>query len=128
MIREDLLNQELNHYRKHDNQMNPIKYNRNFIFNLFRKYKEYGMTENSYCCYGEETCCWQEIMEEGNWNLTLSMIRKDILYLFKNIRHILRSSRKYGERMYMYQNKDCCYIYIYTRDLIQKDYAIWFKR
>jgi hypothetical protein len=85
------------------------------------------MVESSYCCQGEEQCCWQEIIEEGNWDLTLDSIKKSILYLFKNIKQELRSRRKYGNRMYMYQDKDCCYMHIYGRDLFQADYDIWFK-
>ena len=127
MIRQDLLNKELEFYKRRNKELKPIKYNRDTIFNLFRKYKNYGMTENSYCCHGEEFCCWQELVEEGNWNLTLRAVRGDILRNLRYARYFIRN-RKSGDRMYMYQDKDCCYIYIYCRDIfeIQTDYAIWF--
>jgi hypothetical protein len=128
MIRQDLLDKELDYYRKLGKELKPVKFNRDHIFNLFKKYQKYGMTESSYCCHGEEQCCWIEVVEDGNWELTLPKIRRNILYLFNNIKYELRSRRIYGNRMYMYQDKECCHIYIYSRDLFDVDYDIWFKK
>ena len=106
MINKKLLNEELDDYKiRMKVELKPVKYNRNLIFNLFRKYTNYSMTENSYDCYGEEKCCWQELIEEGNWNLTLESVRTSILGTFKEIRHCLRSRRKLGNRLYMYKDK-----------------------
>jgi len=127
MVRQELLNKELDYYRELGKELKPVKLNLDHVFNLFKKYKKYGMTESSYCCNGEEERCWMEVIEEGNWDLTLLMVRKYIWHLFKNIKYELRSRKVFGNRMYMYQDKDCCYIYIYGRDLFQVDYDIWFK-
>lgn len=127
MINKKLLNEELDDYKiRMKVELKPVKYNRNLIFNLFRKYKNYSMTENSYDCYGEEECCWQELIEEGNWNLTLKSVRASILGTFKEIRYYLCNRRNLGNRLYMYKDKNCCYIYIYLRDVIKTDYHIWF--
>lgn len=127
MVREKLLESELNTYIKQGMCLKPKKFNKDEFFNLFKKYKYYGMTENSYCCYGEERCCWQEPTEEGVWDLTLKEVKSIILDTIKDIKHEVRC-RKDGDRFYIYKNKDCCFIYIYARDTIHKtDYRIWFS-
>lgn len=128
MLRDDLLQEELKNYKeRYGVELKPIRYNRNVIFNLFRKYKNWGSTVCSYCCYGEEQCCWYDPFEEGIWDLSLQRVREIILAHFKGTKHITRSIRKYKHRMYIYQDKDRCYIYIYCRDLFHADYHIWFN-
>lgn len=126
-INKELLQKELDRYKERGIDLKPIRYNRDFVFNLFRKYKYYGMTENSYCCYGEESCCWQEIIEEGVNGLTLKDVRNDILYNLKYIKNTLRS-KKIGYRMFVGQKDKDYTIYIYARDTeVQTDYHIWFS-
>lgn len=85
------------------------------------------MIENSYCCYGEEDCCWQEVVEEGVWGFTLKDIRSGILYNLKYIKNTLRS-KKIGYRMFVGQKDKDYTIYIYARDTeVQTDYHIWFS-
>jgi hypothetical protein len=127
VIKENLLMEKLISYKENNLNLNPIRYNRNFVFNLFKEYKEFGMTEHSYCCYGEETSCWCEVVEKGVWDLNLKEVRSNILSAIKGIKHILRSIHKYGNRMYIYKDKSKCCIYIYCRDLFQIDYHIWFS-
>jgi hypothetical protein len=128
VLRQDLLQNELDNYKTNEKiELKPLKYNRNKFFDLFKKYKRWGMTEQSYCCYGEEQCCWYDPYEEGIWNLSLHQIRKIILNDIKSLQYIIRSIRKYGHRMYVYQDKNRCYIYIYCRDVFQRDYHIWFS-
>ena len=128
MVRKDLLNKELKWYKEHGfSEMKSRKFNKNYFYKLLKKYKFCGMTENSYCCYGEEHCCWQELVEDGVWDLTYKSVRYSIWDLIKSIRHELRC-KKYGDRLYMYEDKDNCYVYIYARDTdFKNDYFIWFS-
>lgn len=129
MIRMDLLGKELEVYKKQGKELLPQKYQSDKVFNLFRKYKHFGMIEYSYCCYGEERNCWMEIVEEGVWFLTLKQVRRNIIDTLKSLKDILRGRKKHGNRYYVYQDKHCCYIYIYARDLknVQADYLVWFS-
>lgn len=120
-----LLQKELNRYKKN---LTFTKYNKDLFPNLFKKFKYYGMVEDSYCCYGKEFCCWQEVVEEGVWDATLGMVKRNILDNIHYIQKYLYNPRKYGKRLYMYEDKNCCEIYIYTRDLIKEDFAIWFNK
>lgn len=127
IVRKDLLNIELDFYKKIGAELKPVKFNKNKFHNLAKKYKYSSMTENSYCCYGEEKLCWQELIEEGNWDLTQIRVTDIIKSIFKNIKHIARD-RSQGDRCYMYKSKDECYIFIYARDTeLQTDYNISFS-
>ena len=124
MIRKDLLEKEL---EWSGIKLKPKKFNRDEVYNLFKKYKNYGMTESSYCCSGEVNCCWQELIEEGVWLLTLEDVRNNIWSNIKYFKHYIRS-RKDGDRFYMYKDKEKCLIYIYARDTeLQMDLNIWFS-
>lgn len=126
MIREELLNKELAEYKRRGLNLSPKKFNKNEFYNLFKKYRYYGMTENSYCCYGEECCCWQELTEEGIHDLSLKEVKTYMTDVIKNIKHVLRC-KKDGNRFYIYKNKTNCFIYVYARDTIHKtDFKIWF--
>ena len=126
MINKKLLNKELEWYKEHRKELNPIKFNKNKYYNLFKKYKNYGMTENSYCCYGQEQCCWQELTEEGINRLTLPKVRTEMKFSKWNLHDI--KSRKSGNRVFMYKDKEVCYIFIYLRDTeYETDYHIWFS-
>lgn len=127
MINEKLLNKEIENYKRRNIDLKPSKYNRNKIFNMFKKYKYFGITKDSFCCYGEEHCCWQDVIEDGVWNYNLKYVRIDILYTLKNLRHIIRN-KKQGNRYFICENEKGFYIYIYARDTnLKKDFHIWFS-
>jgi len=127
IVRKDLLEKELEFYKKTRIELKPVKFNKNKFYNLAKKYKYSSMTENSYCCYGEEKLCWQELIEEGNWDLTQIRITDIIKTTLKEIKHIARD-RSQGNRCYMYKSKDECLLFIYARDTeIETDYHIWFS-
>lgn len=122
---KQLLQKELDNYKEN---LVFTKYNKDLFPRLFKKFKNCGMVENSYCCYGKEFCCWQEVIEEGVWNATLGMVKHNILNDIHYIKKYLYNTRKYGKRLYKYEDDNYCQIYIYTRDLIKIDYAIWFNK
>jgi hypothetical protein len=129
MVNQELLNKEIEEYRKVQKvDIKEIKASKDFfkifIPNLFKEYKWYTMTENSYCCYGEEHCCWQELIEEGNWDLTLKDVRMAIIESIKDSKKHLY----HGGRLFMYKDADKCYLYIYCRDKIKTDFHIWFYK
>lgn len=127
MINKEFLKEELDRYSNTGIILKPVKYNRDTIYNLFKKYKQYGMTENSYCCYGECQCCWQDPFAEGIWGHTLKQVKEIMLNDFKYIKQDIRSVKKNQHRMYMYKDKNKCFIYIYGRDLFSADYHMWFS-
>lgn len=129
MVNQRLLDNELEFYKKQKISMKTIKYTKDLFPKLFEKYNYYGMTEDSYCCRGLEHCCWQELVEEGVWDYTLEEVKSNILRNIKNAKKYLYNGRKYGgNRLYICDNKDGCYVYIYLRDIIKEDYQIWFSK
>lgn len=126
MVIQELVNKELEYYLKQNKALKLTPYNKELINRLFKKFSNYSMTESSYCCDGIEHCCWQELIEEGNWGLTLKWVKYDILKNIKSIKKYLYNPKMNGNRFYMYEDEKCCRIYIYARDLYQQDYDIWF--
>lgn len=128
MVNNRLLNEELKNFDvKMKVKMKSIKYNKDLFPNLFKKFNEFGMVEFSFCCYGLEQSCWAEVVEEGNWNLTLEEVKHQILINLKECKKFLYNGRKYGaNRLYIGEKDGVCYIYIYLRDILSMDYSIWF--
>lgn len=129
MVNNRLLKKELERYDVRDSsKLKPVKYNKDLFNRLFEKYDDFGMVENSYCCYGLETCCWQEIVEWGVWDLELKDVKELILRDIKHAKKYLYNGRKYGHnRLHMYEDNEKCHIYIYLRDITGCDYSIWFE-
>lgn len=127
MVIQELANKELEYYLKQNKELKLVSYNKELINSLFKKYSNYGMTESSYCCRGIEQCCWQELVEEGSWGLTLKQVKVSILFNIKAIKKHLYNPKMNGNRFYMYEDENCCHIYIYARDLYKEDYDIWFN-
>lgn len=129
MVNDKLLEKELEWYKNKNIDMKPVKYTKDIFKDLFEKYNNYVMTEYSYCCYGLETCCWAEVVEEGNWDLTLEQIKSDILINIKECKKYLYNGKKYGNnRLYIGEKGGACYVYIYLRDKLWTDYSIWFNK
>lgn len=127
MVNVRLLEKALEEYKKDGIDMQPIKYTKELFKNLFDNNKDYGMFEYLYCCYGLEQSCWVEVVEEGNWDLTLEQVKIDILKNIKKNRKYLYNEKKYGKnRLYIGEKDSLCYVYIYLRDQISVDYLIWF--
>lgn len=125
MVKQDLLNKALE-WVGNGKELKPMKYNRDFVYNLFKKYKNYGMTISSYCCYGDEQCCWQDPYAEGIWSMNLKEVKNVMWDNIKSIQPYIRERRK-GERFYIYKDNNICIIYIYCRDNSEVDYYLWFS-
>ena len=129
MVNKRLLNEELKGYYDENIKMTPIKYNKDLFKTIFNKYNEFAMTESWYCCYGLERCCWKELIEDGNWDLTLEKVKHNILRSIKQCKKYLYNGRKYGkDRLYIGEKDGCLYVYIYLRDVLKVDYHIWFTK
>lgn len=129
MVNDKLLEKELEWYKNKNIDMKPVKYTKDIFKDLFEKYNNYGMTEHSYCCNGLERSCWVEVVEEGNWNLTLNQVKSDILRNIKESKKYLYNGKKYGRnRLYIGEKDGVCYVYIYLRDKLWTDYSIWFDK
>lgn len=127
MVNNKLIEKELKWYKDRDIDMKPIKYTKNIFKNIFNKYNDYGMCEHSYCCHGLEHSCWAEVVEEGNWDLTLEEVKRNILINIKECKKYLYNGRKYGRnRLYIGEKDGVVYVYIYLRDKVWTDYSIWF--
>lgn len=128
MVNSKLLAKELEWYDERNIEMKSVKYNRNIIIDIFNKYNDFGMVESSYCCNGKEHCCWQELVEEGNWDLTLEAVKRNILRNIKESKKYLYNGRKYGSnRLHIGEKDGVCYMYIYLRDVLGVDYSMWFS-
>lgn len=128
IINKKLLNKALELYKEKNIDMKPVKYTKEIFQDLFNKYNNYGMYEYLYCCNGLEQNCWVEVIEEGNWDLTLEEVKKDILRTIKKCKKYLYNRKRYGkDRLYVGEKEGKHYIYIYLRDIYSTDYAIWFQ-
>lgn len=129
MVNKKLLNKSLERYKEKNIDMKPVKYTKEIFQDLFNKYNNYGMYEYLYCCNGLEQHCWVEVIEEGNWGLTLEEVKKDILRNIKECKKYLYNIKRYGkDRLYVGKKDGVYYIYIYLRDKMNADYSIWFKK
>lgn len=129
MVRKDLLEKELEWYKNRNIEIKPVKYNKDIFQKLFEKYDYYGMCEYSFCCYGVEHSCWVEVVEEGNWNLTLDKVKRNILNNIKECKKYLYNGKKYGgNRLHIGEKDGVCYVFIYLRDKLGVDYSIWFEK
>lgn len=128
MVNNRLLEKELKWYKDMGIDMKPVKYKKDIFKYLFDKYNDYGMCEHSYCCYGLEHSCWTEVVEEGNFGLTLGSVKLNILRNIKESKKYLYNGRKYGSnRLYIGYKDGTFYMYIYLRDKLWTDYSIWFN-
>lgn len=127
MTNNDLLGKELRKY-KHEYRLplKPLLFKKSVFPRLFKKFKFFGMTVKSYCCDGLENCCWQEVVEEGVWNLPLQQVKDNIMRNLKHSKKYLYNYNKNNKRLYKYEDNTYCLIYIYLRDILEVDYAIWF--
>jgi hypothetical protein len=118
-----LLNKTLEWYKEN---LVPVRFSKKLFDRLFEKFPYYSMTETMYCCHGLEQLCWQEVYEEGNWNLTLQDVKDDIQRYVNRVSKYLYNYKKNGCRFYMYEDQQKCRIFIYTRDKVKSDYHIEF--
>ena len=121
LLKKELLEYSNLNFKKHT-------FSQSHVNNLLESCKEFGMTESMYCCHGEESCCWQELYEDGVWNFSLQQVENEIRHMFKIGRKYLYNSTKYGNRFYVGENDEYINVFIYLRDKIGSDYTIWFKK
>lgn len=99
-------NNDFNHNVKYQ------KYSKKYIHNLMEKYSEWSMVESSYCCFGLETCCWQDLYEEDIWDYTLDDVKNIIIDSLKgNSKYLKRHKRFYVE-----ENENEVNIFVVLRD------------
>jgi hypothetical protein len=91
---------------------------------LLSKNRHSSMCEWCYCCRGLYNCCWQELWEEGNWDLTQKEVDKVISSVFFD----LKKDIKKDKRMAVYATEKGVYVIIIARDLppFEADYIIYF--
>ena len=129
MINKELLQKELSWYEDVRNAKLISKpFSLKLIDKLFDKFHKFGMTEEYYCCMGQSQHCWMELVEEGNWDMSLDDVKGQILSNMIRIRKYLYNTSKYGKRFFIHETLNRCYIFIYTRDKVRVDYSIWFSK
>lgn len=102
----------------------PLSLSEEDIQKLLDTSEEYQMTEDYYCCYGLEQCCWQELIEEGVWKLT----KDDVLNcIIEAIDKGIQNNHD-GDRCYFLEGDTYFRFYIYLRDLFGLDYHIIIKK
>lgn len=128
MVNKFLLQKELDYYKKSGKDLKCGNITKNMINSLFKDYNNYGMFENSYCCNGENVCCWQEIIEGGVFDRGLESIQDEIRKTLRHLKKYSYNTKGYCERFYIYKDKERCTIYFYGRDMdIETDFIIWFE-
>ena len=91
---------------------------------LLKKYKRWGIVEDSHCCYGWEKCCWEDPYEEGIWDMT----EDDVV---RKLKGIFKEARKFSSKMpifYLYEHENKVEILITYRHLTGRhciDYKIY---
>lgn len=92
------------------------------LYELLKKYKHSSMCEWSYCCYGLYKNCWQEPIEEGNYDLMQQDVNEIIKYTIDNT---AKYCRKDSRILYCETDKRINVI-IVMRDIFETDYLITF--
>lgn len=128
MVNKRLLDNQFSIMNLNRNEFRCVKYNKNFLLNLFKKYNNFAMEEEYYCCHGVEQSCWVEIIEEGVWDYSLDTVKRKIYSAVKEARKYLYNARKYGgNRIWVHESNEGVFVFIYLRDVIGVDYNIWFN-
>ena len=128
MVNQKLLEKELdglNYYNKED--FKSVKYTKDFLRRFFKKYNNFKMEKEFYCCHGLKYYCWVDVVEDGVFDYSLGEVKREILKEEKVFRKYLYNGRKYGgNRLHVYENDKECFVFIYLRDILKLDYNIWF--
>lgn len=128
MVNKRLLEKELNRINLDRGQFKSIKYIKDLLPSLFKKYNNFAMEEEYYCCHGVEQSCWVEIIEEGVWGYSLDTVKRKIYSAVKEARKYLYKARKYGgNRIWVHESNEGVFVFIYLRDVMGVDYNIWFN-
>ncbi|MBP3905821.1 MAG: hypothetical protein J6D12_01760 [Peptostreptococcaceae bacterium] len=129
MVNQKLLEKELEGLTYNKEDFNCIKYTKDFFKNLFKKYNGFKMEKEFYCCHGLKYHCWVDVIEEGIFDYSLEQVKKEILSEEKQFKKYLYNGRKYGgNRLYVYEKDEECFVFIYLRDILKVDYNIWFDK
>lgn len=126
-----LLREVLKELKIDTGDFKPQNFTIKTILDLVNKSEDFGMVENSFCCFGLRDCCWQDVIEEGVWDFELKDVEKYIFGTIKNIKKYLYNSGKYGgPRFFIAENSKYYSVFIFLRDIdsIKTDYHIWFKK
>lgn len=98
------------------------KLSKKALYKLLQENKHSAMCEWSYCCYGLYKCCWQELIEEGNWGLTQKQVDEDIKYAIDETAKICRRD----SRILYCKDEYGVHVIIIARDVMSTDYLIVF--
>ena len=110
-----------------------ISFSYKVLRELLEKYYCEYIVDN-YCCYGEDTCCWQDV--ESSWLRTTKRNNKEVNQLclkdFKSdLKHIIKENKLfsiYDRKMIISERKDTVWVIIPLRDVYRKDYAFCFNK
>lgn len=125
-MNKDFLQTELDSFKKHGIDLKQKDYNRKMINDILKEHKYCAMVESSFCCYGEEKSCWQELYFDGNWNYTYKKIKKMIKKTFDEFEEYLLNKEDFGDRFFIYETENYIIAYVYLRDVLQLDYTMFF--
>ena len=92
------------------------------LYELLRQNKHSSMCEWDYCCYGLHQNCWQELFEEGNWNMSQKRVNDIIKHIIDSTAKICRKDN----RILYCENEYGIHVIIIARDVDDCDYLICF--
>lgn len=98
------------------------KLSKKALYKLLEENKHSMMAEWSYCCNGLYKCCWQELIEKGNWGLTQKAVDEDIKRAIDKTAKICRKD----SRILYCEEENAIQVIIIARDIMSMDYLITF--
>ena len=86
------------------------------------------MVEATFCCYGMERKCWNEVYEDGCWDMTLEDVRNSIIEMLKGSSKQLQS--KEYQRFYVDEREGYINILAVLMDTKVKHNLkiVWYKK
>ena len=105
-----------------------VKYDKNTLSRLSKKYILCEIGERFYCCFGVEKSCWGDVFSLGQNGLTHEVLCEISNRRLKRNSKYLYNYGKYGNRIYVKECEDkYCRVFVYLRDLVGSDFEFVFS-
>lgn len=105
-----------------------VKYDKNLLSRLSKKYILCEIGERFYCCFGIEKSCWGNVFSLGQNGLTEKILCDASNKILKRHSKHLYNTSKYDYRVYVKECEDkYCRVFVYLRDLVGVDFEFVFS-
>ena len=105
-----------------------VRYDKNILSRLCKKYVLYEVGRKYYCCLGLEKSCWGNVYSLGQNGFTDKILCDASNKILKRHSEYLYNTSKYGNRIYVKECEDkYCRVFVYLRDLVGSDFEFVFS-